>query len=592
MLQLEAIANEVIKAFPWQNISCINKNSRIHSYFIYKGGYSLLSKTDQSICELPKTFIQTSQLQYARSPRTKPRMKRNSLTLLLTCLLLVILAFTLIAKITAQSTTGALIVEHEQHWDTYMVGGTCIFATHNLLLADLDADGTKEIVTGGYTYDVVNETRANASAPLKIWNWNGQNLTLETSYKWPNNQDSAAIVCVAAGDVNTDGTVNLLTGGRLGNQSGVYAQLRIWRWNGTELTLLTSKEWNTSQGTSSLTAAVIVDADKDGNPEIFTTGRTVYAHTNQTAAELRVWQWNGDDLRLLKNVEWNDGNKASANSIAAADVNSDGKIEVVTAGYNQELANSTGQIRIWNWNGTLLSLQANQEWQITPNIYALTSAGGVQGNTVVNHVKIGDVDSDGANEIITGGFTYDGEKVNGQLRIWNLTEQTITLETSHEWTSEYITEVKSITLNDVDKDGNIEIVTSGVTAGQTSFTENETTSEMAQLKVWGWNGTLLTLKQSADWTVGEGVCAWNVASGDIDKDGTVEIVTVGCMYVASLCDPDMRIWSIADEPSPEPTLSTAQSSAGLQTELVIAGGISIAVIVGATIYLLKKRTHK
>jgi hypothetical protein len=207
-------------------------------------------------------------------------------------------------------------------------------------------------------------------------------------------------------------------------------------------------------------------------------------------------------------------------------------------------------------------------------------------------VKTGDVDGDGTREIITGGFTYDGEKVNGQLRIWNLTEQTIALEASYEWSSKYITEVKSITLNDVDKDGNTEIVTSGVTAGQTSFTENATTTENAELKVWSWNGTNLSLKQSVDWTVGEGVCAWNVASGDIDKDGTVEIVTVGCMYVTNLCDPDMRIWSIAEEIPLTPTLATEQTTSELQTELIIAGGASIAVIAVATVYLLKKRAHK
>ncbi|MGF3522706.1 MAG: FG-GAP repeat domain-containing protein [Candidatus Bathyarchaeia archaeon] len=486
--------------------------------------------------------------------------------------------------------TGSLTVEHEQHWDTYMVGGTCIFATQNIHLADLDADGTIEIITGGYTYNMENQTRVQASAPLKIWNWNGQNLTLETNYKWPANQDAAAIVCVTSGDANVDGKLNLLTGGRMANQSGFYAQLRMWRWDCNELSLLTSREWNSTQGTSSVTAAVIIDADNDGNPEIFTAGRSFYSETNQTNAELRVWQWNNSELNLLKTFEWSSGNSSSANSIAAADVNKDGKIEVVTAGYSQELTNSSGQICIWQWNGTEFTLLENQEWQTQPNIYALTSAGGVQGNTVVNNVKVEDVDGDGVTEIVTGGFTYDGEKVNGQLRIWNLTGQTAMLEASQEWTSQYITEVKAITLNDVDKDGNIEVVTSGVTAGQTSFAENAT-SEMAQLRVWSWNGSEITLEHSVDWTVGEGVCAWNVASGDVDKDGVVEIITVGCMYVSNLCDPDMRIWSINQQSSPIPT-EIVEHAATLQTELFAAAAISIVIIAGATVYLLKKREPK
>jgi hypothetical protein len=91
----------------------------------------------------------------------------------------------------------------------------------------------------------------------------------------------------------------------------------------------------------------------------------------------------------------------------------------------------------------------------------------------------------------------------------------------------------------------MEIVTSGVTAAQGSFAENATDKELAQLRVWSWDGRTLKLEQCMDWTIGEGVCAWNVATGDVDKDGTVEIVTVGCMYVSNMCDPDMRIWSIA-----------------------------------------------
>jgi hypothetical protein len=39
-------------------------------------------------------------------------------------------------------------------------------------------------------------------------------------------------------------------------------------------------------------------------------------------------------------------------------------------------------------------------------------AGNPLGNTVVNNVKCGDVDGAGTSEIITGGFTYDGEKIN------------------------------------------------------------------------------------------------------------------------------------------------------------------------------------
>lgn len=507
-----------------------------------------------------------------------------------------LLAFSMLQGGFAQLGQSSLTVEWEQHWDTYMVGGTCTYATHNIHLADIDGDGETEIATGGYTYSFENNTRVNPSAPLKIWSWDGQSLTLETSYKWPEAAGSASITCVTSGDLNRDSVVSLLTGGAMTNTSGNYAQLRIWLWDGVNLTLKTSKEWNNTKGTSSVSAVVVADADADGQMEIFSGGRARNAENNQTDAQLCVWRLNRtiNELTLLKSTEWHEGEAASVISLCTADLDDDGGTEIVTAGYNHELANSSGQSRIWQWRGGELSLEANHEWRTVENAYALTSAGGVQGNTVVNNVKAGDVDGDGVPEIVTGGFTYDGEKVRGQLCIWNWTGQEIALETGSTWTSEAITEAKAITLNDVDGDGGVDIVASGVTASQNSFTENATVKEMAQLNVWTWNGSALVLKESTEWTVGDGVCAWNVASGDVDKDGTVEIVTVGCMYVTNMCDPDMRIWSIAEsEPSPTAPPTSQPTSRDWQTELILAAVGSVAVIGLAAGYLfMKKRTQK
>ena len=107
--------------------------------------------------------------------------------------------------------------------------------------------------------------------------------------------------------------------------------------------------------------------------------------------------------------------------------------------------------------------------------------------------------------------------------------------------------------------------------------DQNSTQELAQLKVWGWDGKNLTLEQSQEWVVGEGVCAWNVASADFDNDGTMEIVTVGCMHIGNLCDPDMRIWSIA---------------APLSIELILVPVVSAAVIVVTGIYFLVRRFRK
>ncbi|MCW4044217.1 MAG: FG-GAP-like repeat-containing protein [Candidatus Bathyarchaeota archaeon] len=485
-------------------------------------------------------------------------MKNKSLiaTFLLAFLLLVVFSLAL----REYSQPNALIMEVEQHWDTYCVGGTCIPGTHNIAVADADGDEQDEIITGGLAYSIINETRTSLGAPLRIWNWNGQNLTLEKSENWPGN-----IGCIYAGDADGDGETEILTAGGLINNTSTAFSLRIWNWNGQNLTL----RGNYPEVYAN--AIFVADVDNDNKPEILTVGRAY--NTSQPNAQLSVWQWNGNSLSLKAKAEWTAPNDiARANSVNAADLDNDGTVEIATCGYINSPKNSSGQLRVWQLNDAELSLRCSAEWRKADG-YALDVAGNVMGNTMAYNIKISDVDDDGFAEIITGGVTYNGDKIEGQLRIWNWTGNNLNLETSREWTNLDLTELKAISINDVDADGKKEIVTSGVTTKYGHWT-NETNKEKAELKVWNWNENTLTLKQSTEWIVGEGVCAWNVATGNLTGDGKMRIVTVGCMYVATLCDPDMRIWTITNNAS---------------TELVIAAGAIVALIALASIYILVKR---
>jgi hypothetical protein len=73
--------------------------------------------------------------------------------------------------------------------------------------------------------------------------------------------------------------------------------------------------------------------------------------------------------------------------------------------------------------------------------------------------------------------------------------------------------------------------------------------------------------------------AQNVATGDIDEDGVIEIVTVGCTYLGTMCDPDMRIWSIAQETAPSPYVFWATIGA-------VGAAIALAA---ASLWMRKKR---
>ncbi len=140
-------------------------------------------------------------------------------------------------EIAAQS--NQLKLEKEQNWETYRVGGTCISGTGgNIFVGDVDDDGTLEILTGGHTYYLANGTRTPSEAPLRIWNWNGQNLTLEKALNW-----AGRIRGIYADDADGDGTTEIITIASVTNITGTNTQLGVWRWNNQQLVLEASYEY-------------------------------------------------------------------------------------------------------------------------------------------------------------------------------------------------------------------------------------------------------------------------------------------------------------------------------------------------------------
>jgi len=302
---------------------------------------------------------------------------------------------------------GDFNLEAEQNWDTYTIGGTCVYGTQNIFVGDVNGDGIMEILTGGFAYNTLNGSRIGSEAPLKVWSWNGQNVTLKASATWRGN-----ILCLYAADVDGDETVEIITAGYFRNESDshITSCLRIWRLNRQGLTLTAQYE-----GTS-VRSIFVNDLDKDGKPEIITVGDL--RKNSLTTGQLCIWHFEEHTLSLAGKLELYLANVTKANSVCASDLDNDGEVEIVVGGYSDNLNNSKGQLSIWHWNGNEFLLKANEIWQLVPEVCAKTIAGAVQGNTVVNNVKAADLDGNGLNEIVSGGFAFNGEKVNAQLGIW------------------------------------------------------------------------------------------------------------------------------------------------------------------------------
>ena len=496
-------------------------------------------------------------------------MKSLSNPFLTFLLVQIILLFGFLSSInpTVNAQDEALILEWEQHWPTYGVGGTCNFGTHNFFVGDVDDDGVVELVTGGMTYSGDYHNASEVEAPFGIWNWDGQNFTLEVYHTW-----KGLLRTIYAADLDNDGKPEIITGGYVSSITDRSSLIQVWSWDNRDLVLRSSYE-----GVSAASIDV-GDLDGDGIAEIFASGAVV---RNGTAfARLSILRWNEGSLFPVKSYEWCAGGDAGAKSVRVFDLDNDGVVEVVTGGFDYGVTNSSGLLRIWQWDGEELVLKDNKEWRLVDGVYGVTVTGDPMGNTLVENVKVGDVDGDGSVEVITGGFAFDGEKMNAQLRVWSWDGSNLVLEESHEWFVEDITEIKAVALADVDGDGGLEVLVSGGAAVYGGF-DPGSKPEAAFLSVWGWDGGVLRLMCEEDWSVGEGVFAWNVGTGDVDGDGVTEIVTVGCMYVNQLCDPDLRIWS----------LSASESASSFQYVVFAVAGIVVAVLVVVVLYFgVKKRT--
>jgi len=446
----------------------------------------------------------------------------------------------------------------------WVVGGTCVFGTQNFYVGDVDSDGVMEIITGGFSYKAEEGARISASqAPLKVWSWNGQNITLEASRTWP-----GLITSIYGADLDKDGVLEIITAGAFYNETGSYSSLKIWHLSDRELTLQASKE-----GTR-ISALFAADADQDGEQEILTVGRS-YPDTGNTT-QLVLWSYQENNLSIDSTSSLEGANITSANSLFASDFDNDGSIEVAIGGYSGDLSDSKGQLTIWHWNRTAFHLVSNENWQILEGT-AETIAGGIMGNTVVNNIKAADLNGDGTQEVVTAGFTYNGKDVSGQIKVWKWNGSALSEIADQVWVTDYLTEAKSLTLNDVDGDGQAEIVQSGIAAAAGSFNNTEAAHDRAQLRVWSLSGGVLILEHEKDWTFDDGACAWNVGSGDVDNDGIVEMITIGCSAYGGLCDPDMRIWSISS------------ANAYYSYLPYLAGAVLIAVVIGAFSFLMVRK---
>ncbi len=141
-------------------------------------------------------------------------------------------------------------------------------------------------------------------------------------------------------------------------------------------------------------------------------------------------------------------------------------------------------------------------------------------DTNASAVTVGDVNADGATEIVTAGYYNDGMHWNAQLVVWNATNMAVEKVFTWNWND---TQIAAVAIGDVNGDGQVEIVTGGsyfdgVRWNAALVVFNGTTLAPLGVMTWYWtSNTQISSVALANITGGLGL---EIVTGGAYFDGT------------------------------------------------------------------------
>jgi hypothetical protein len=411
----------------------------------------------------------------------------------------------------------SIVTKYQEQW--YTASQTYV---QGIATGDLDNDGTPEIITGGryHTGETSYAGEQERYGQIKIWSRSGTAYALEHTLNWTLPGDGSpwwrGINSIAIDDVDGDGTKELITAGYVWEHIpippdyiwwGTYeCEIGIWNWNGTTLQLEhQTKWWNLTGMTNikdmSLSDVLTSDIDHDGTKEIVTCG-TYFDWTEwQTYAQLNVWNWNGNTITSELNQTWQSlTGRVEPNSVFAKNVDDDTEVELLTGGLKRDGSAYISQLRIWDWNGTVMNLEHNEEWETNCTRGVIT-------------VFADNVDQEGLPDILTGGY---GNGTSFDLsKVWNWNGTDLTLVHNEEDPLSQGEYVYSFNYADADMDGKKELVSFGHVYNGTVWTTS--------LRMLEWTGSGMGLDHYV--TGEDNMRGLDMCIDDVDKDYQNEILT-------------------------------------------------------------------
>jgi CTP:phosphocholine cytidylyltransferase-like protein len=364
---------------------------------------------------------------------------------------------------------------------------------------DVNGDNQVEVVTGGYFTDITLHFNAFVSV------MSGSTLNPLTTLTWIWGSDTQ-VTSVAVGDVTGDSKSEIVAGGTFFDNTRWNAFVAVL--DGTTLAPLSVLTWYWV-GDTEVSSVALGNVTGDIKSEVVVGG----AFNDNTRWNAFDAVLNGNNLAPLSVLTWFWNSNTYVNSVAIGNVTGDGNPEVVVGGDFFDNTRDNSFIAVQN--SVTLSPLYSLTWYWTSNTY-------------VNSVAIGDVNADNRAEVVIGGSFFDNTHDNAFASILNgATLSPLNVQT---WLWASNTYVNSVALGSYSGGSGLDIITAG--------TFNDGTRNNAFLV--DWNGLNLSVLSSTTWYVTSDTNAYSVGVANFGTGN--RIIVGGCYWDLTRTNAQVSIW--------------------------------------------------
>ncbi len=387
---------------------------------------------------------------------------------------------------------------------------------HDVFAGDVDGDGTVEILTVGEAYIGPPMRR---EGQLRIWNWDGvDDLTLETDYLWAPLTGEAVFNGVYA--VGT----TIFVVGWAGSASSPNILLCEYTWD--NLVIGGVGCFSKAGPPGVLYSAFIANVAGDPALEFIAAG-TEFFPTPQ--GYLVFGTFIPSDFVVSDETTWSIGYETQAYDVYAKNIDLDAYVEMMTVGSRKMPGTPVlqAQVRVWEWDPAFRFRFAENLWNDATG-----------GSAEALSITASDTNLNGATEVIVCGYTHDIPTNSdwAYLKVYEPFPSSVQTR----WRDLRGNRCDAVYAESVDADPQKEIITGGF-----SLLDGGT---YAEVRYWTYLSGPPTEETRRQWNdllglVSTDVRVNGVFAADVDIDSTVEILTGGQgMYSSPFWEAQLRIW--------------------------------------------------